>query len=303
MKALVTGNKGFLGRHFEAELVRRGYDVTGLDIKTTKSQDCRRFFQSSESLKKEFDLVVHAAAVIKGRETIDGAPLATAVNLGLDADMFRWASLARPGRVLYLSSSAAYPVWAQDGEPSSPSTQGGLGEFSVDVTRDGGVSRPDQVYGWSKVVGEVLTHELRRTGVPVSVVRPFSGYGADQDDTYPFPAFVRRALERQDPFEVWCGSCVRDFIHVSDVVAGALAVAEDGTEDPVNLCTGRGTSFDDLAEMITDAVGYSPEILERADKPTGVRHRVGSTLRMSKIYEPVVTLEAGIALALEKSAD
>lgn len=300
MKALVTGNRGFLGRHFQEELKRRGYDVTGLDIKTTASQDCRVFFQSRSALKTEFDLVVHAAAVVKGRETIDGAPLATAVNLGIDAEMFRWASLARPGRVLYLSSSAAYPVWAQDGEPSSPSTSGGLGEFSVDVSRDGGVSRPDQVYGWSKVVGEVLAGELRKTGVDVTVVRPFSGYGADQDLTYPFPAFIARAREKQDPFEVWCGTCVRDFIHVDDVVNGALAVCADGTADPVNLCTGRGVSFIDLAGLVTAAAGYDCPIVERADKPSGVQHRVGSTLRMERIYRPEITLEEGIQLALSK---
>ena len=300
MKALITGNKGFLGRHFAAELLARGYEIKGLDTKVTDSQDCRTFFRSRQALKEEFDLVVHAAAVVKGRETIDGAPLATAVNFGLDAEMFRWASLARPGRVLYLSSSAAYPVWAQDGEPTSPSTASGLSEFTVDPSRDGGVSRPDQVYGWSKVIGEVLAGELRRTGVPVTVVRPFSGYGADQDDTYPFPAFVARARAKADPFEVWCGSCVRDFIHVDDVVNGALAVCADGTDEPVNLCPGRGVSFNELARIMMTAAGYEGEILERADKPTGVRHRVGSTLRLDKIYTPQISLEQGIERTLSR---
>lgn len=294
MRALVTGDRGFLGRHFAAELKQRGYDVDGLDAKTTESQDCRAFFRSRHSLRDHYDLVVHAAAVVKGRETIDGAPLATAVNFGIDADMFRWASLARPGRVIYFSSSAAYPVWCQTGDPEQL-----LSERMVRVTRDSGVARPDQVYGWSKVTGEVLAGELRRTGVPVTVVRPFSGYGADQDTTYPFPAFIERARQRQDPFEVWCGSCVRDFIHVEDVVAGTLAVTADGTEEPVNLCTGEPTSFNLLAEMIMREAGYGGRTEERADKPTGVRYRVGDPARMKEIYAPRVTLEEGIRQALQ----
>lgn len=298
MRALITGDRGFLGRHFKQRLEADGYEVTGLDTKAASSQDCRRFFESREGLKNHFDLVVHAAAVIKGRETIDGAPLATAVNLSLDAELFRWASLARPGRVIYFSSSAVYPVWSQDGGPTSPTTLYGLGETAVDVTRDSGVSRPDQVYGWSKVIGEVLAGKLRESGIPVTVVRPFSGYGEDQDDTYPFPAFIARARRRDDPFEVWCGSCVRDFIHVEDVVGGTLAVAADGTPEPVNLCTGRGVSFNDLAHLVMSAAGYSGELDERADKPTGVRHRVGSTLRMLTCYQPKITLEEGIRRAL-----
>jgi nucleoside-diphosphate-sugar epimerase len=318
MRALVTGSEGFIGRHFAAELRQRGYEVQGLDTKITDSQDCRAFFRSRYALRDHFDLVVHAAAVVKGRETIDGAPLATAANLGIDADMFRWASLAQPGRVIYFSSSAIYPVWHQTGEPTSATTVSGLAEHMVKVTRDSGVSRPDQVYGWSKVMGEVLAGELRRTGVPVTVVRPFSGYGADQDTTYPFPAFIERARRKADPFEVWCGSCVRDFIHVDDIVAGTLAIAADGTEDPVNLCTGRGVSFTTLAQMVIETrdaqlgaqvsdtshhweqqdLVYVPGVVERADKPTGVQHRVGNTLRMERIYKPSVMLEEGIQRAL-----
>lgn len=298
MRALITGNKGFLGRHFETELKARGYEVTGLDIKTTSSQDCRTYFRymtardrMRPNLAGEWDLVVHCAAVIGGREVIDGNPLATAENLSIDAEMFRWAAVARPGRVLYLSSSAAYPAEYQQ-EPLTVSLK--------ETHMVSGWDRPpDQIYGWSKVIGEVLAGELRRAGVPVTVVRPFSGYGTDQDLTYPFPAFIRRAKEGQDPFEVWCGSCVRDFIHVDDLVSGALAIAEDGTTDPVNLCTGEPTSFNELAEMVMgETWGSSVPIRELSDKPTGVAYRVGDPARMLSIFEPKITLEEGIRRAL-----
>ncbi|WP_158102431.1 NAD-dependent epimerase/dehydratase family protein [Streptomyces africanus] len=296
MRALVTGDRGFLGRHFKAELLRRGYDVTGLDVKASPAQDCRNYFReclSKGAVPGMWDLVVHCAAVVGGRATIDGDPLATAESLSIDAEMFRWAAVARPGRVLYFSSSAAYPVTHQTGDLPARLYE----ELTDPVAYS--VDRPDQVYGWSKVTGELLAARLRETGVPVTVVRPFSGYGEDQDETYPFRAILGRVQRREDPLEVWgSGEQVRDWIHVDDVVAGALAVAESGTEDPVNLCTGRPTSFLELARMMAAVAEYEPEIKPLPGKPAGVAYRVGDPARMRRFYEPRVDLMDGVLRAL-----
>lgn len=294
MRALITGDRGFLGRHFTAELKRREYDVTGLDTKASSSQDCRAFFRRQITYRNvphlTFDLVVHCAAVVGGRETIENDPLATAESLSIDAEMFRWAAVARPGRVLYFSSSAAYPVSCQTGRPALE-----LREEWVNPGISPG--EPDAVYGWTKVTGERLAFELRRVGVPVTVVRPFSGYGEDQDPGYPFRAIIDRVRRREDPLTVW-SNAVRDFIHVDDVVAGALAVAESGTDQPVNLCTGRATSFMDLAGLMSAYAGYDPEIVVLNDRPKGVAYRVGDPARMQEYYTPKITLEKGILRAL-----
>lgn len=296
-RALVTGSRGFLGRHFSTELESRGYDVIGCDTKTTRSHDVRSLFDTDIRMRTwdHFNLVVHCAAVVGGREKIDGSPLETAVNFSIDAEMFRWAARVKPGRVIYFSSSAAYPVYLQG---NSRSSVGKLSEHHFSG-RDA-----DQVYGTTKVIGEYLATRLRREGVPVTVVRPFSGYGEDQDETYPFRAFVERARRKEDPFDVWCGACVRDFIHVDDVVNGTLALAEQDVKEPVNLCTGRATSFFSLAEMVTKAAGYTPETIRaNADKPSGVAHRVGSPSRLFRYYMPQVTLEEGIARCFPKEDD
>lgn len=290
----MTGDRGFLGRHFTAELRRRGWDVRGCDTKVSRSQDCRRVFGEDVRLRTmpHWDLVVHCAAVIGGRAVIDGDPLVTAENLSIDAEMFRWAAVARPGRVLYLSSSAAYPVGLQTRYLPSP-----LKEGRVRVGRTLGA--PDQVYGWTKVTGELLAARLREAGVPVTVVRPFSGYGEDQDEDYPFRAILERVRRREDPLEVWgSGEQVRDWIHVDNLVAGALAVAESGTDEPVNLCTGVPTSFLELARLMAAVADYVPEIRPLADKPAGVAYRVGDPSRMFRYYTPRVTLEDGIRRAL-----
>lgn len=304
-RALVSGDRGFLGRHFAAELMNRGYEVHGLDVKASSAQDCRKFFDLElrhPAVRKHWDLVVHCAAVVGGRETIERDPLATAESLSIDAEMFRWAAAVRPGRVLYISSSAAYPVAYQSPENGGTA----LAESLIDLPRV--TWEPDEVYGWSKVTGELLADRLRRSGVPVTVVRPFSGYGTDQDPSYPFRAILDRVKAGDDPVEVWCGDCVRDWIHVDDLVAGALAVAESGTEDPVNLCTGRATSFTELTRlMIKHTVllrprtylGGLPSVRVRPDAPQGVAYRVGDPSRMVTYYRPRITLEEGIRRALE----
>jgi nucleoside-diphosphate-sugar epimerase len=233
--------------------------------------------------------------VIGGRAKIDSDPLALAENLELDAAMFRWASRTRPGRVVYLSSSAVYPVGLQ----KSPVHNGPLKEWQQET--DGGVSgHPDQVYGWSKLVGEMLAGKLGEAGVPVTVVRPFSGYGADQDPAYPFPAFIQRARRHADPFEVWGdGQQARDFIHVDDMVAATLTMAASGIDGPLNICTGRATSFDELAGLVCEAAGYRPMLQHHPEQPRGVAYRVGDPTRLLEVYEPKVTLEEGIRRALE----
>lgn len=305
MRALVTGDRGFLGRHFTAELKRRGYEVYGLDVKASSAQDCRNYFRSAlltrPAAGPRYDLVVHCAAVVGGRETIERDPLVTAESLSIDAEMFRWAAVARPGRVLYISSSAAYPVWAQRAD-----LRLSLDEYLVRAPDLRG--EPDEVYGWSKVTGELLAGKLRAAGVPVTVVRPFSGYGADQDPSYPFRAILDRVRAGEDPVNLWCGDCTRDWIHVDDLVAGALAVADSGTEEPVNLCTGVPTPFSELARlMIKQTVllhprtylGGLPSVRFDPDAPQGVAYRVGDPARMRAYYTPEISIEEGIRRALK----
>jgi nucleoside-diphosphate-sugar epimerase len=294
VRVLITGDEGFIGRHFRAVCEHRGWDVTGCDIKS--GADCRTLFATDET---RYDLVIHCAAMVGGRAMIDGDPLAIAQNLAIDSDLFRWAIRTRPGRVVYFSSSAAYPVELQH-RPSEFAVRTGtarrLAEIDLNLSNPG---LPDQTYGWAKLTGEVLAACAKAEGVPVSVFRPFSGYGADQDLTYPFPAFIARAVAHTDPFVVWGdGTQARDFIHVDDVVAAVFAAVFQQYDEPLNLCTGRATSFLELAAIVAKAARYTPGVDTIPDAPTGVHHRVGDPARMNRIYRPRVTLEEGVARAV-----
>lgn len=288
-KVLITGSAGFLGRHFVEELEASGTDVDRCDLVT--GQSAGNFFRLSGG---GYDLCIHCAYHVGGRARIDSDREALIMNLELDSALFRWAALTKT-RVLYISSSAVYPTILQT---RSWPAWGRLFESAWGVSSSS-PAKADGDYGYAKCVGEKMADNARQCGVPVHVVRPFSGYGADQDKAYPFPACVARARSKQDPFEVWGDpDSLRDWIHVSDVVRGALAVVEADYQAPVNLCTGIGTSFAKLAKLCMEAAGYEAPIQANKDAPQGVFARVGDPTRMLQFYTPQVTIEQGVKEAV-----
>ena len=287
MDVLITGSSGFVGKYFKDRLQQ--YNLTLIDIKD--GIDCRDFFKKED---KSYDLVIHLAAIVGGRESIEGRPMAVADNLSIDSEFFQWCLRTNPKKIVYFSSSAAYPTWKQSAEAQRTLGNIRLKESDINLDMFG---KPDMTYGWSKITGEFLAQFVPN----VHIFRPFSGYGWDQDLTYPFPMYVKRALERQDPFEVWGpGTQTRDFIHMKDVVEAVLTAVDQNITGPINLGTGRSTSFIELAQMCMDAVGYQGEIKTNPDKPVGCMHRVSDNTKLLSFYTPKITLEEGIAEAVKQ---
>lgn len=326
MKVLVTGFAGFVGRAFSKRLLADGHVVTGVDnfcaggyppkwwlnsqvtganvkrVGRFYSEDIRDYLKRHDP--SEFDLVIHCAAVVGGRLKIDGDPLAVATDLSIDADIFNWIVRGdkRP-QLIYFSSSAVYPL-----ELQTKSLKVDLNEAltTFDVLR---IGKPDMTYGWAKLTGEYLAKfACEQYGLDVKVYRPFGGYGEDQDFTYPFPSIIKRILMREDPITIWgSGDQQRDFIHIDDIVNAVLETKDKmqpGTT--LNLGTGRGVSFRDLANMACDILKCPGTIVNDATKPEGVFRRVADTYKMKRYYEPKIWLEQGILRVgqhLQKSLD
>ena len=309
--ALITGGCGFVGRHYVKWLLEHDYQVTVVDdLSTGMAPECwpvhlrvprqrqRQFtflkgdFRDyARSASFPFNLVLHLAAVVGGRMTIEGDPLRVATDLAIDATFFNWVVKLRPlpGKVIYFSSSAAYPI-SEQGAHHRP-----LSEDMINFSENLGV--PDMTYGWSKLSGEFLARYASVSyGLNVVIYRPFSGYGEDQDFTYPFPSIIRRVARCESPLVVWgSGDQLRDFIYIEDVVEATFASAphlEPG--QALNLGSGRGTSFRELAEVACRVIGHRAEIVNDASKPEGVFARVADCERMFRYYRPTVSLERGI---------
>ena len=283
-RALVTGHLGFVGKYFVKRLTQDGWDIVGVDTKEGK--DCRDFFKESD---ESFDIVIHLAAIVGGRESIEGRPLAVADNLSIDSEFFQWCLKTKPKKVVYFSSSAAYPIMYQSDDLHIK-----LREWDMSIYSP---KKPDATYGWSKLTGEYLASFVDN----VYIFRPFSGYGSDQDLSYPFPSYIKRAMEKADPFEVWGkGTQTRDFIHIEDIINAVFVAVENDVKGPINLGWGRATSFIELAEMVTHYAGYRAEIITRPDKPVGCMHRVSDNSKLLEFYTPKITLEEGIERAMRE---
>jgi nucleoside-diphosphate-sugar epimerase len=192
--------------------------------------------------------------------------------------------------VVYFSSSAAYPIYLQKTAYAQR-----LRETDINLKH---IRTPDFSYGWAKLTGETLAEYARAEGINVTVLRPFSGYGSDQALDYPFPSFIERAKRKAEPFQIWgTGKQARDFIHIDDIVLATFECITNKVQT-LNLCTGRATTFIELAEMVMLQAGYLAPIQTEPTKPVGVEYRVGDPFKMLQIYTPKISLEEGIAKAL-----
>lgn len=312
-RALISGSSGFVGTSMAVELKSRGYEVDGVDIRPGEHTnivedlvDVLRTDRMYAGNRAHYDLFIHCAYHVGGRAMIDGVPDVLSANVELDAALFRWALEAQPTQILYFSSSAVYPTILQ--RESYPYREGQtdrrLKEEDTHLGSDF-LGMPDARYGWAKTNGEKLVDAARESGLAVTVVRPASGCSAQQALTYPFPALAQRVRDGEDPFVIWGPEGqTRDFIHIMDVVKGALAIAESGTRDPVNLCNGRAITMGQLAEMMWQEAhgnldGFNP--MYDTTKPTGVFFRVLSPDNMLKYYQPTITLEDMVREAFPKT--
>jgi UDP-glucose 4-epimerase len=343
---LVSGGCGFVGRNMVKRLYKTTHDnilfiddlsvgthpSTWLDQELTEENNGVQYFGEDKRLMfiqgdfrewvmemakdanyihlkyglkiDQFADVFHFAAIVGGRAKIDGDPLLVARDLSIDAEFFFWITRQKPERVLYPSSSAAYPINLQ--------TEGGaiaLKESDIDFNDMG---QPDMTYGWTKLTGEFLAKiAASHYGIHITCIRPFSGYGEDQDLTYPTPAIARRAALKEDPFEVWgTGNQGRDFVHIDDVLdCTMMAMDKIGDGTAINIGQGILTSFNDLIKIFTEFAGYNPPIKQLLDKPVGVHSRYSDMTWVKENigWEPKISIKEGMKrvydTAVEKYAE
>lgn len=341
-RILVTGGCGFVGRHLVQRLCQEDVEIWVIDDLSTglspekwaspglvPAQDVYpgvRSFQNaatgqalhfvladltsvlygelgrqSRDLGTElphFDEAYHLASVVGGRALIEGNPLAVGIDLSIDSTFMLWVTQAKKvDRVLYASSSAAYPTELQTDDAAVALREDML-KWGADM------SQPDLTYGWSKLTGEYLCQlAASKYGISVAVVRPFSGYGEDQDLSYPVPSIALRVAAHEDPVTVWgSGLQGRDFVHIDDCAEAcvrACRLISDGTA--VNIGSGVLTTFRELARKMIEIEGYDTQVKGTEGRPVGVAARYSDPTKMKETlgFEPTISLEQGLRRVLE----
>lgn len=316
--ALVTGGCGFVGRHFCKRLIADGWRVTCVDSLASEGalapdrwpehlrcdgcehfrfvqMDCCDFFnrEGTDGGATGWGLVIHLAAIVGGRENMERHPMSVAEDLSIDSRMFIWACKRREriGHVVYFSSSAAYPIQHQQDDGCARLLHEDMIDFGAPA-----LGMADLTYGWSKLTGEYLAQTAASMyGLRVACYRPFSGYGEDQHEVYPFPSILRRVLRKESPVTIW-SDAVRDFVHIDDIVDGVLTTYPSlTTGHAINLGSGIPTSFSDLARLMMEVAGHEADVVILGEKPKGVHSRVADTANATALgFRPRIDIRTGV---------
>ena len=286
MTWLVTGGAGYIGSHVVRDLLgaeigvvvlddlstgRRGFVPQGVPFVEASLLDTDAVTRALKDHNATG--VIHIAGFKFAGISVD-RPLHTyQQNVTATMSLLEAMDAAGVRNVVFSSSSSVY------GNAAS-----GL------VTEDTPFN-PTSPYGESKVIGEWL---LRNQGVARGLnhtsLRYFNVVGsghAELPDVSPYNLFsmVFAGLERGevpvifgDDYETPDGTCVRDYIHVSDLAASHVAAAKRMTqgqsiEPAYNLGSGDGTSVTEIMSAIARVTGndFTPTIgPRRAGDPARV---------------------------------
>lgn len=154
---------------------------------------------------------------------------------------------------------------------------------------------PSSDYAYKKYAEEKT---LRRANVPLTIMRLGNVYGGSKNK-----GIVQKAIEAlyaDTPLEVSGENQLRDFVHVDDVVAAILALAQLPPERSriVNVMTGKGTMVGDMFNMLERLTGKT---LTKTKAHEGQKVSiVGNIDMLRKLigFSPRISLEEGLKKTL-----
>jgi UDP-glucose 4-epimerase len=281
MKVLVTGGAGYIGSVVAGQLANAGHRVTVVD---DLSRGHRQAVPEETELvvanlsdrdklnqlfrQHGFEAVLHFAAFIEAGESMK-TPETFFRNNTANALTVLEVMLAHGVKRLVFSSTAALY-----GNP-----------VRTPIEEDDPV-QPTNAYGESKLLVERMLAWLNQVhGLRYASLRYFNAAGsaspghgeAHQPETHLIPRLMFVALGRKSHSEIFGtdyptpdGTCVRDYIHVSDLAEAhllALAALESADRLIYNLGNGKGFSVREVVEGVRRVTGRAIPIRELPRRP------------------------------------
>lgn len=291
---VVTGGLGFVGQHLVAALANLGKSVTVVDVALPKPNmalppgvrfrqaDLREPSQVMDAVK-DAELVFHLAGNASGTVSVDRPRFDFETNALGTFNLAEALVTANVRRTVYLSSAMVY------GRPRS-----------VPISEEH-PTQPFLPYGASKLTGELIFNAFYQSlGLPVVSGRAFVIYGSGEDPRRAggeVSQFLRWHLNRLPISAVGdIDRKSRDFIHISDLVAGLLIIADRAPDGEVfNLGSGQEVSLRQLAQTIGAATGWEPTLAEDASITEDTYRHVADISKLRSLgFQPRTTLLDGI---------
>ena len=270
---VVTGARGFLGRHVVKSLARRGLPVSALGRPDGDLRDAA----TAERLLAGAGIVIHLAADVGGVGYLRSCPgRAFHDNFAMGLNVIR-ATIRGSASRLVLAGTP----WSYAGDAELPLTEASL--------QEGVPSGDTGTYGYAKLASSLAAATLCGGLVTDTVtVIPSNLYGPgdtfDETRGHVVAALIRKAVLAaemgQESFEVWGdGSATRDFVYVKDVaecIAAVAAAPEPFAGATFNLGSGLETSIREIATIVAEAAGAGVRPRFLTNKPVGYTRRVMS---------------------------
>lgn len=270
---LVTGGAGYIGAHTAKALHEQGFLPVVYDNLSSGFRDAVRWgplvhgdirdrAALSEAMEAyDVQAVIHFAGLIEvGRSSVK-PDLFWEINVAGTTTLLSVMRQRGVGRLVFSSSAAVYG-------------QGGRGV--LETITETAEKAPASPYGDTKLAAEwMIAAQCRAYGLTAVALRYFNAAGADpsgligeahEPETHLIPLAIAAALGSGKPltvfgqdFETPDGTCLRDYIHVTDLAAAHLAALNADLPasafEAVNVGAGLGCSVAEVVEAVARAAG------------------------------------------------
>ena len=294
MNILVTGGAGYIGSATAEALVKAGHSVTVYDSLVTGHRAAvpqgAAFVEAdladSSALAKtltdqKLDAVMHFAAFIEAGESMKDPGRFYHNNFTNSLMLIETAVRAGVGRFV-LSSTAA--VYQSSEEP---------------LTEDSPLG-PTNVYGHTKLmVEQSLDWYCKIHGLHFAALRYFNACGAlpgrgeaHQPESHLIPLVLRVPLGQRESAQIYGtdyptpdGTCIRDYIHIADLVSAHLLALDGlGERDRLiyNLGSGNGYSVREVIETARQVTGHPIPVNELQRRPGDSARLVASSEKIKR---------------------
>ena len=300
-RIVVTGGAGFLGRHVQAELQRRGVPAEQILVPTieqydlTKEPDAARMYDQMRPT-----VVLHLAAEVGGiGANRDNPGRFFYANMAMGLHLIEQARIRGLRKFVQVGTICAYPKFTPV-------------PFREEELWNGYPEETNAPYGVAKKALLVMLQSYRQQyGLNGIYLLPVNLYGPGDNfnlkTSHVIPALIRKFVtarrHSQPAVEVWgTGKASREFFYVEDCARGLVDATEkyDGPE-PVNLGAGFEITIADLVEKIRRIIGYEGRIVWDPTKPDGQPRRCLDVSRAKGLFgfEARVSFDEGLKRTIE----
>lgn len=288
----VAGHSGLVGSALVRALEAQEISWAGKSHSELDLLDRDSIFQYIGDTKPEAVLI--AAAKVGGIVANDSQPVEfLSENIRISTNIIDACHVAKVPRVLFLGSSCIYPRMAPQ-------------PIKEEYLLTGPLEPTNESYALAKISGLKLIQAYRRqyghnwiSAMPTNLYGP--GDNFDLQSSHVLPATIRKfataVKHGSATVEMWgTGSPRREFLHVDDLANACLHLLNKYNEDIcINVGTGTDVEIRELAQMVSEIVGFTGEIRWDTTKPDGMPRKLLDVTRIKSTgWQSKIALKDGL---------